>query len=131
MFKRDNPNGIQYSKVIMAICLITTILCFIAGIGLSIANLITETFAIGLVTTGSAFGMTAIVFFLKKSQAENTMKLYLSAYKEVAKMKILNNEETDSISEMLEQNILTKIDTSFENEIHDATSPIEKQEVFL
>ena len=69
-------------------------------------------------------GSTAVIWNLKKSQAENTIKIYLSAYKEIIELK-----QDDSLINDMEEQIITKIDGCIEENLNDATTLIEKQEI--
>ena len=79
---------------------------------------------ISLITAAGALGSTAVVWNLKKSQAENTIKIYLSAYKEIIELK-----QDDSLINDMEEQIITKIDGCIEENLNDATTLIEKQEI--
>lgn len=125
-FGDSNSNGPQYSKVIIFICLVVATLSFIAAF-LGSFFMLSETVATALIAAGGTIGMTAVVFYLKKSQAENTIKLYLYSYKEILKMK---KEDGDlEFIDMAGEDMLNKMNSTLDTALEDATSPIEKQEV--
>ena len=66
---------------------------------------------------------------LKKSQAENTIKIYLSAYKEIVALKKENNEDVEEFLSDSENSLLQKMNTSIDVSMDDATELIEKQEI--
>ena len=125
----DN-NKIHFSKIVIILCLIFAIsVCFIAAF-----IPMGEGVAIALITAGGGIASTAVVFNLRKSQAENTLKIYLSAYERILELKHnYNNDEieddADELCDRLDNQMLDKIDQTFENHINDATTIIEKQEI--
>ena len=68
-----------------------------------------------------------MIWNLKKSQSENTMRIYMSTYKEILKLKqeFGNTEECSELIESMEQNMQGKIDTTINDSIDDANSTIE------
>ena len=125
-FGDSNSNGPQYSKVIIFICLIVAVVSFITSF-LGSFFMLSETVATALIAAGGAIGMTAVVFYLKKSQAENTIKLYLYSYKEILKLK---KEDGDlEFIDMAGEDMLTKINSTLDVALEDATSPIERQDI--
>ena len=125
----DN-NKIHFSKIVIILCLIFAIsVCFIAAF-----IPMGEGVAIALITAGGGIASTAVVFNLRKSQAENTLKIYLSAYERILELKHNysnddNEDEADELCDKLDNQILDKIDQTFEEHISDATTILEKQEI--
>lgn len=125
-FGDSNSNGPQYSKVIIFICLIVAIISFITAF-IGSFFMLSETVAAALIAAGGAIGMTAVVFYLKKSQAENTIKLYLYSYKEILKLK---KEDGDlEFIDMAGEDMLNKINSTLDTSLSEATSPIERQDI--
>ena len=60
----------------------------------------------------------------KKSQAENTIKIYLSAYKEIIELK-----QDSNLIDNVEKHLIDNIDKCIEENLTDATNLIEKQEI--
>lgn len=126
-FGDSNSNRPQYSKVMTFMCLIITIASFLIAVLGSTFFMMSEMVATGLITAGGCLGVTAVVWNLKKSQAENTIKLYLYSYKEILKLK---KEDGDlEFIEVAENNMLDKINTTLDVALDEATSPIERQDV--
>lgn len=126
VFGDGNSNRPQYSKIIILICLVVATLSFIAAF-LGSFLMLPETVAAALIAAGGTIGMTAVVFYLKKSQAENTIKLYLYSYKEILKLK---KEDGDmEFIDMAGEGMLNKINNTLDVALDDATSPIERQDV--
>lgn len=126
IFGDGNSNKPQYSKVIIVICLAVATLSFIAAF-LGSFLMLSETVATALIAAGGTIGMTAVVFYLKKSQAENTIKLYLYSYKEILKLK---KEDGDiEFIDMAGEGMLDKINNTLDVALTEATSPIERQDV--
>ena len=125
-----NDNKIHFSKVIIILCLIFAILtCAVAVI-----FPLQDTVAIALIAAGGGIASTAVVFNLKKSQAENTLKIYMTAYEHILNLKHQYSidgiqNEADDAAENIENKLLNKIDQSFDEHMDNATSILEKQEI--
>ncbi len=117
----------QFSKIVIILCIIFAILTCIIASFVPMA----EGIAIALITAGGGIASTAIVFNLRKSQAENTLKIYMSAYERILELKHQydNEEDIDETCDKIEDKIIDKIDQTFDNHMDDATSIIEKQEI--
>ena len=124
IFGDSKSNGPQFSKLITILCVLIVIVTLIMIPILAIYwELATEIY-ISLVTAAGALGSTAVIWNLKKSQAENTIKIYLSAYKEIIELK-----QDNSLIDNMEEQIITKVDSCIEENLNDATTLIEKQEI--
>lgn len=115
-------NKVHFSKIIIVLCIIFAIVCCTVAVLIPMA----DTIAIALITAGGGLASTAIIFNLKKSQAENTLKIYMSAYEQILKLK---HQYQDDSCDDLENKILDKIDQSFDDHMDNATAIIEKQEI--
>jgi hypothetical protein len=122
-----DTDGPQYSKVITFLCIMIAIVTFlIATIGAT-CFMMPESVAAALITAGGCIGVTAVVWNLKKSQAENTIKLYLYSYKEILK---LQKEDPDlEFINIAEDKILTKMENALDTALDEATTPIERQDI--
>lgn len=122
-----DEKGPQYSKVITFLCIVIAIMTFlIATIGAT-WFMMPESVAAALITAGGCIGVTAVVWNLKKSQAENTIKLYLYSYKEILK---LQKEDPDlEFIDVAEDKILSKMEGALDIALDEATSPIERQDI--
>lgn len=113
---------LTFSKKIMVSCMVLAILGILgAAIGAAFGLAIEVSCAI-IAACGTIL-ISSIVFYLRKAQAENTIKLYVSAYKEIAELK-QDPEFLDSIEEKL----VDRIDDTLSTELDNATTPIEKEE---
>ena len=120
----EKSNGPQFSKLVIIFCLLTMTLGTIGALAAYILFAVSESIICALIAAAGGCGMTAVVWYLKKSQAENTMKMYLSAYKEIAEMK-----QDMSILDSMEEKILEEMEESIDMTLDDATSLIEKQDI--
>ena len=123
----NDNNKIQFSKIVIILCLIFAIsVCLIAAF-----VPMAETIAISLIAAGGGMMSTAIVFHYRKSQAENTLKIYMTAYEQILNLKHQydNEKDIDETCDKIEDKIIDKIDQTFDNHMDDATSIIEKQEI--
>ena len=127
MLKQDNGK-LQFSKVIVLICLGIMIIGIIAALVVAtIFNLVEV--PVALITACGAVGVTAVVWNLKKSQTENTVKIYTEAYKDMIKFKKEMGVEEDDLMSGIENGIVDKMNGSIEEALIDSTTLIEKQEV--
>lgn len=125
-----NDNKIQFSKIIIISCLIFAILTCAVAVLIPMP----DTVSIALIAAGDGIASTAVVFNLKKSQAENTLKIYMSAYERILNLKHQYStdgiqDEADDAAENFENKLLNRIDQSFDEQLDNATSIIEKQEI--
>jgi hypothetical protein len=127
LFRDSKSNGPQYSKVITFICIIITIFSFLASLVGCIVYSLPESVAVALITASGGLGATSVVWNLKKSQAENTIKLYVSSYKEILEMK---KESGDlEFIDTAEQKMINNLESTFDISMEEATTTIEKQEL--
>lgn len=126
-FGDSNSGGPQYSKVITFMCVVIAIVSFIVATLGAIFFMLPESVAAALIAAGGCLGVTAVVWNLKKSQAENTIKLYLYSYKEILNLKKADGDL--EFIEVAENNMLDKINTTLDVALDEATSPIERQDV--
>lgn len=124
IFGDSRSNGPQFSKLITILCVLITIVTLIVIPILAIYWELAAEICISLIAAAGTLGSTAVVWNLKKSQAENTIKIYLSAYKEIIELK-----QDDSLIDNMEEQIISKIDDCIEGNLNDATTLIEKQEI--
>ena len=123
-------NKIQFSKTIIRISFLITIIGIIIAVAGSIFFDLDEVVSSAIVAATGCLGSTSIIWYLKKAQAENTIKIYLTAYKEILNLKKEMNEDVSETFEQMEDNILGKMDNKLSEVMDEATSTIEKQEIY-
>ena len=122
-----DADGPQYSKVITFLCIMIAIVTFLIATMGATCFMMPESVAAALITAGGCIGVTAVVWNLKKSQAENTIKLYLYSYKEIFK---LQKEDPDlEFIDIAEDKILSKMEDALDTALNEATTPIERQDI--
>lgn len=120
-------DGPSYSKVVTFMCVMIAIFSILFSAIFSVFFQMSETVAAAIIGAGGCLGVTAVVWNLKKSQAENTIKLYLYSYKEILKLK---KEDGDlEFIDMAGDDMLNKINSTLDTALSDATSPIERQDI--
>ena len=117
-------NGPQFSKIIVLLCVIIGILGISATIAISIIFGLSEALSAATIGVFGCVFTTAVIFYLKKSQSENTVRMYVEAYKEIAEIKGDN-----SILEGLGDNLVDKMTCSLDSTLEDGTSLIERVDV--
>ena len=97
IMSEPKSNGVQFSKVIVLTCLGIMVIGIVAALVVAtIFNLVEV--PVALITACGAVGVTAVVWNLKKSQTENTVKIYTEAYKDMIKFKKEMGIKEDYIS---------------------------------
>lgn len=130
MIMSDNhSNGPQFSKLTVLLCLIVSILGMIGVITCAIIFSLDSTIVAAGITSFGCLGITAEVWNLKKSQAENTIKIYLAAYEKIIKMKKEYGENPAEFIGTVEEDLLGKVDATLDIAMDDAALPIEKQDI--
>lgn len=145
--KSMNDKGLSYSKILIIITSILFVVCLVVGFkGVKNNVLDTAVYVTAISVSGGICG-TSILYYFKKAQAENTMKLRIAIYQAVAKerlkfnesMMILMNEynmSEDDVYHMestysdmdgfMNESIMN-LDSSAEMTMQSATSEIESQ----
>ena len=121
----NKKDKFQFSKGVTIFSLFFAVVGTSAAAAGSIIFGLSETIAAAIIAACGGLAITDIVWYLKKSQAENTMKLYLNSFKEVALMK-----QDMSILDNMEEKILSEMQESIDLNLDEATSPIEKQDIY-
>lgn len=119
----------EFSKMIVIIVAVSAIIFFIATLLATLFLGLPETVACAIIAALGAIILTTVVWYYKKAQAENTIKLYLASYNVILKLKKKYGEEIDSTLNEMESNIIGKMDDALNESITDATSLIEQQSV--
>lgn len=118
----------QFSKLIVIACIVLSIVGILLATILSILGL-SEVVASAIITAYGCMGITSIVWYLKKAQSENTVKIYLGAYKEILKLKVKIGEDgTETINQM-ESDILGKLNSNLSTAMDEANASIERQDI--
>jgi hypothetical protein len=86
---------------------------------------ISETVSVALIGVWGAVLTTTIVFYLRKSQAENTIKIYMGSYKEILKLKKKYGEDCDELINQMENGMEDRIGNTLNSSLDEATAPIE------
>ena len=135
MFLKDSKTqGIQYSKILILLCLLLAVVGIGVTIWASATLFLAETIACAIIGVCGSLAITSVVWMLKKSQAENTMKIYIAAYERISH---LESKETTEQSEedafLMQQQMKEKLLNGMNNVIDvalaEATSPIERHDV--
>ena len=118
----------QFSKLIVIICVLLSIVGILLATVLSIVGL-SEVVASAIITAYGCMGITSIVWYLKKAQSENTVKIYLGAYKEILQLKVNAGEDGAETIDQMESDILGKLNSNLSMAMDEANAPIERQDI--
>lgn len=122
-------NKYQFSKIMIVMCIAIAIIGILIAVIGNIFFCLSEVVASAVITACGCIGVTSIVWYLKKSQAENTVKIYLGAYRKILKMKKEMNEDTSETINQMEYEILGKLNSNISLAMDEATTPIERQDI--
>lgn len=122
-------NTMQFSKLIVIACFVLAIVGILLATGLSIIGL-SEVVASAIIGAYGCMGITSIVWYLKKAQSENTVKIYLGAYKEILALKVKAGESGIDTIEQMESEMLGKLNSNLSMAMDEANAPIEKQDIY-
>lgn len=118
----------QFSKIIVIACIILSIVGILLATGLSIIGL-SDVVAAAIISAYGCMGITSIVWYLKKAQSENTVKIYLGAYKEILSLKVQLGEDEEETIEQMESEMLGKLNSNLHMAMDEANAPIERQDI--
>lgn len=118
----------QFSKIIVIACIILSIVGILLATGLSIIGL-SDVVAAAIISAYGCMGITSIVWYLKKAQSENTVKIYLGAYKEILSLKVQSGEDEQETIEQMESEMLGKLNSNLHMAMDEANAPIERQDI--
>ena len=121
-------NTLQFSKFIVITCIILAIAGILLATGLSIIGL-SDVVAAAIISAYGCMGITSIVWYLKKAQSENTVKIYLGAYKEILALKVKAGEDGFETIEQMETEMLGKLNSNLNIAMDEANSPIERHDI--
>ena len=134
MFIKDSKTqGIQYSKILILLCLLLAVVGIGVTIWASATLFLAETIACAIVGVCGTLAITSVVWMLKKSQAENTMKIYIAAYERISHLesqetKGQSEEDTFLIQEQMKEKLLNGMNNVVDVALAEATAPIERHD---
>ena len=121
---------IQFSKIIVIFAVIFSIffLCIALIMALAAPELdpMIVTSVVGICGTILA---TTFVWYFKKAQAENSVKIYVGAYKSIIKFRQRYGLNNDDICDRIEESMLQNLDDISEAHMDNAHELLEKVEV--
>jgi hypothetical protein len=127
---KNKIDQIQFSKLMVLFAVVFSMLFIIVSLIIALCApeldpLITTT-VIGVCGTILA---TTFVWYFKKAQAENSVKIYVGAYKSIIKFRQKYKLQDDELCDRIENSMLQNLDDVAEGHMDDATSVLEKVEV--
>ena len=133
MFIKDSKTqGIQYSKILILLCLLLAVIGIGVTIWASATLFLAETIACAIVGVCGTLAITSVVWMLKKSQAENTMKIYIAAYERISHLESQTIEQSEEDAFLMQQQMKEKLLNGMNNVIDvalaEATAPIERHD---
>lgn len=133
MFIKDSKTqGIQYSKILILLCLLLAVVGIGVTIWASATLFLAETIACAIVGVCGTLAITSVVWMLKKSQAENTMKIYIAAYERISHLESQTTEQSEEDAFLMQQQMKEKLLNGMNNVIDvalaEATAPIERHD---
>ena len=128
--RREAFEQMQFSKLMVLFSIIFSIffLC-IAIIVALVAPELDPMITTAIITMCGAIIATTFVWYFKKSQAENSVKIYVGAYKSIMKLRQKYGLENDELCDRIENSVLQNLDDVAESHMDNANEIIEKVEV--
>lgn len=134
MFLKDSKTqGIQYSKILILLCLLLAVVGIGVTIWASATLFLAETIACAIVGVCGSLAITSVVWMLKKSQAENTMKIYIAAYERIShpeSQETTGQSEEDAflMQQQMKEKLLNGMNNVIDVALEEATAPIERHD---
>ena len=135
MFLKDSKTQkIQYSKILILLCLLFSVVGIGVTIWASAVFFLAETVACAIVGVCGSLSITSVVWMLKKSQAENTMKIYIAAYEKISNSKTQetigqSEEDVFLMQQQMKEKLLNGMNNIIDVALAEATSPIERHDI--
>ena len=144
--KEKKEKKLQYSKLLPIVTCIIFVFCLYKGFTADFSTVLDASFFVTAITlSGGIFG-SAIVWYMKKSQSENTVKLKTELYKVASQERLHYNEqmiilknkymlsdeemmeiENDSPMDDFETNALSDIEATINDAQSEADASVELQ----
>lgn len=128
--RREAFEQIQFSKLIVLFSIFFSIffLCIAIIIAL-VAPELDPIIMTAIITMCGTILATTFVWYFKKSQAENSVKIYVGAYKSIIKFRQKYGLNNDELCDRIEYSMLQNLDDVAETHMDNANELIEKMEV--
>lgn len=124
MNRKNSKEKLQFAKKIVVIATILFVLSIISALLWSWYDKNTDVFTYIIPTIGGVWG-ASIIWYMKKSQLENGIKIQIGMIKELMKLKIKYNEcSTDYVDEIQEK-VESRMQNNIDNFIDEALTPPE------
>lgn len=144
--KETNKNKFQFSKLIIIVTFIIFIICLFYGLSINLDGYTDLTVVATSITVSSGLCGSSVIWYLKKSQSENNVKLKMELYRVASQERLFYNEqmmilkqkysltedemielENNSPMDDFEASALSSIEEVINMSEGDADSPIELQ----
>lgn len=106
-YRHINDRGLSYSKVLILLTSIIFIACLVVGFKGAKENYMDTAVYVTAISVSGGICGTSILYYFKKAQAENTMKLRIAIYQAAAKERLKFNE---SMMELMQEYKLNEED---------------------
>lgn len=136
----------QYSKILPVITFVLFCGCVYKCFTVDITSTYDLSMYVAIITSSGTLCLTAVVWYLKNSQAEKVARIKSETYKVISEERYKYNErmlelkqkykyteeeiceiENNSPLDELEQEAMSSLNTSIDNAMEEAVSPIEPQ----
>ena len=128
--KRSQRQQYQFSKIMVTFAILFSTFFLTASLVLSVIVKDLDPMIIStLIGSCGVIMATTFVWYFKKAQAENSVKLYVSAYKRIITFRQKLGLETENLCDRIEEALIQNLDDVAESHMDNANEPIEKVEV--
>ena len=100
--EKEKKNKFQFSKVIVVVACIIFLICLYKGFTADYSTMIDVSFYVTAITVSGSLFSATIIWYLKKSQSENNVKLKIEMYKVASRERIKYNAKMMLLKKNLE-----------------------------
>ena len=128
--RREAFEQIQFSKLMVLFSVIFSVffICIAIIVALAVPELDPAVMTAVIAVCGTILA-TTFVWYFKKAQAENSVKIYVGAYKSIIKFRQKYGLNNDELCDKIEDSMLQNLDDVAESHMDNATELLEKVEV--
>ena len=128
--RREAIEQCQFSKLMVCFSIVFSVFFIIISLIIAVCAKELDPMVItAMIGMCGAILATTFVWYFKKAQAENSVKIYISAYKSIIKFRQKYKLENDELCDRIEESMLQNLDDVAESHMDNATELLEKVEV--
>ena len=128
--RREAFEQMQFSKLMVIFSIFFSVFFLLISLIITLAVPDLDPMVMtAVITMCGAILATTFVWYFKKSQAENSVKIYVGAYKSIIKFRQKYGLNNDELCNRIEESMLQNLDEVAEAHMDNANELVEKMEV--